>query len=93
MPAEIRHEGNKVVQKINIIGTNLWAYSAWEKDTAPLLETPYRTITHIDNSRYGKIGSDMISRAAEARELIDRLFPEATRGAWDIALNEVNVYA
>lgn len=95
MSSEIRyHADNKrLVRKSRIIGTNLWVYSAWERDAAKLLESPYRTLMHIDDVRYGKIGTDTNTRAKEAQELIHSLFfPETIEGNWDHVINEVQVF-
>lgn len=92
MPAEIRIKSDKAVQKVNIIGTSMWVYSAWQRDPSSLFESEYSTITHIDDTRYGKIGSDDRSRDMEAQELIQELFPESAAGKWDELMNEMVIY-
>ena len=92
MAVDIRQQGKQLVKRTKIIGTSALMYSAWERDESPLLESPYRSLSHVGGERYGKIGSDSHTRAKEARTLIETLFPESAHGRWDESIYEVMDY-
>lgn len=95
MPSEIRCKGDQYAQKTNIIGTNMFVYTAWEMfpDDEPFIGSKYHTVTHSDaGTPYGKIGSDDPERYTEAFELIKELFPEATDGKPDTVMMEIVRY-
>lgn len=97
MPVETRFKGDKAVQKVTLIKLStsepdICYYRAWEKDSRGLLETEFRSITHIDDVRYGQIGTDDRSRGDEALSLINEMFPETISGKWDATMQEVSIY-
>lgn len=92
MARKIVEIGTKLIEKYEVIGTNTICYAAWERDLSSILETPYSTIRHHKNLRYGKVGSDDASRGEEAYALIMEAFPEAIDGTWDETMKEVITY-
>jgi hypothetical protein len=97
MPVETKCRGNKAAQKVQLIKLSadeptIFKFSAWEIDPNSILTTKFRSLTHIENTRYGQIGTDSPNRVEEAREIIYEFFPEARSGFWDKSMREVVLY-
>ncbi|MDP2730341.1 MAG: hypothetical protein Q8O55_07655 [Dehalococcoidales bacterium] len=60
---EYKHIGDKVVNKYNIIGTNLVVYNAWEPSS---ITGKHSSITTVDEKWYGKIGTSHVPPALDA---------------------------
>lgn len=77
---EKRHIGDKIVQKYNIIGTNLVVYNAWEPSS---VMGKHSSITFIEGKCYGQIGHRFMSPEIEALPAGSKERIEAVQKAYD----------